>query len=121
MFLKEAVEQEAKDFSKLEIHPKHRGMVEQVARVIEKYIDINHLALMGFAWKSIKEWQVKHKMTALEVSRRSKKERDRATWEMFQICCRYLEKILRNPEDKQKLEIAINDAYDYYLKYISQP
>ncbi|RMG33879.1 MAG: hypothetical protein D6732_11155, partial [Methanobacteriota archaeon] len=86
MFRAEEVEKEAKDFSKLEIHPKHRQMIEQVAQVMEKYIDISHLALMGFAWKSIKDWQIEHKMTALEVSLRSKPERDKATWEMFQIC-----------------------------------
>ncbi len=120
MFQTTAIEKEAKDFSQLELHPKHRGMVEQVARVVEKYVDIDHLALMGFAWKSIKDWQIQHQMTALEVSMRSKQERDQATKEMLEICKGYLVRILQNPEDINILEKAMEDAYNYYLEFISK-
>lgn len=119
VFVTSELEKEANDFSQLQIHPKHREYVEMVANVIEQYLEINHLALMGFAWKAIKEWQIKHKMTALEASYKDKEFRDQATKEMFDITKGYLKRVLRNKADEPIIDLAIDKAYQFYLNNIS--
>ncbi len=68
-FTDKGIEDAERDFSQLDILPIHRKMIEEVADVLLVYIDISRLALMGFAWRAIRKWQVDNQMTTVEITK----------------------------------------------------
>jgi len=103
-------------FSEQEIRKIHRDMLEQVADVLLQYINISKLALMGFAWKAIANWEKKHNRTAYDISiHGTLKEKAEAVREMFDDVEDMLRRILRDPEQAANLKEAVDAGYKYYL------
>ena len=115
-FTDKGIEDAERDFTELDILPIHRKMIEELADVLLVYIDISRLALMGFAWRAIRKWQVDNQMTAVEITKKgTPQQKMRAVREMFDNVEQSLRRVLRSDSDKEILAKAIDDGYEYYL------
>ena len=117
-FQSDAVKQAERDYAKLQLHPVQRRNVEQMCGIISEYIGLSPLATKGFFWKSLKDWQVKTKQPAEIIVKVSPEERAKIVKEVYTIMEeKYLAKILKRFEDRQRLRNAMNAAYKYFYEH----
>ena len=103
------------DLNKIQITPYQRQMVVDIAKVIHEFIPISELALRGFVLRSVKEFQLKYKITPKEIADRSPLERKEAMKIGFSILEEQLARVLRNQSDRSILKEAMNKAFEYYV------
>ena len=108
------------EFSRLKIVPEQNRRVTIIGGLISKYTGISLLASKGFFWRAFKEWQLENKKPATYILEAPPEEQKELFKEIIGKVTKYLEKILRRPEDKARLYKAMDEAIQYYLKNFYQ-
>ncbi len=112
-----AIKESESSFQKLQIVPEQNRRVTAISKVISDYTGLSLLATKGFFWKAFKEWQIENKKPATYILEAPPDKQKELVKEIFSKITRYLERILKDPNDKARLERAMNQAYEYYLKH----
>ena len=120
LFRDSEVEQVEKDFEKITLAPEQRGIVEGIAKIMAQFVPISEIALRGFIWKAITEWQVNSNRTLDELSTSEPKERLEVVKIMFTSAEKDLKKVLRNKSDESTITNAIEKGFNYYKNSFSE-
>ncbi len=99
----------------LTVLPEMRDQIVQVSKVISSFVGINDLAIRGYFWKVIKGWELENEKTANYIYESNLKEQKRILQGLLRGVGKYLEGLLRDPSDKEKLKKAMNAVYKHYL------
>ncbi len=81
-----------------------------------KYVPMHKIAMMGFIWKAMKDYQIQEKRTVADVAASDPETRIKETGKIFNILENYLIRILKRSEDKNKLHDAIYNGFEFYKK-----
>jgi len=114
LFQTELIQQEERNYERLELAPEHRPMMEGIAKILGQFLEISHIALKGFIWRSLKQLQVDHNVTIEEIASMTPQERGKYAIEAFDSLRGFLYKILRNTEDKTVIDEAVNKGIEFY-------
>ncbi|MHA2253931.1 MAG: hypothetical protein ACXAD7_26495 [Candidatus Kariarchaeaceae archaeon] len=114
MFKEVELEKIEKDFSRISLAPEQRGIVDGIAEIMSQFLDISKLALKGFCWKAIQNWQVINQKDLAELSQASPEERLQHTESMFQKIGTDLHTVLHNRADENKVDTAVNQGFEFY-------
>lgn len=119
-FNQEAITEAEEDYSKLQVSAEQRPIIEGVANVLSNYVNISKIALKGFIWRVVKDWQKKHSKAASEIATMNPEDRVKNIGEMFDMLNDYLAKILRSSDQKAALSEAIDDGFEFYKSEFAQ-
>ncbi len=114
MFNQTLILQEEANYEKLTLAPEHNAMMEGIAKIVGPHIEISHIALKGFIWKSLKDMQVEHNVTTKEVAGMNPENRLKYTLIAFKNLEGYLHRLLRNKSDEGTITEAIDKGIEYY-------
>jgi len=114
LFKTELLEQEVKNYSRLELSSEQRPMMDGIAKIIGQFLEINHLALKGFIWRSLKDLQVEHNVTTKDIGAMEPQERGKFALEAFDNLKGYLKKVLRDEANYSVIDNSIDQGIEFY-------
>ena len=115
IFKKQELMEAENDYSRLKVAPKQRIIIDQLADLLSKYTGMSKLPMKGFLWKAMKTWQQEYGQRCDTVLSLPFLERLEKVKQMLAILeSQYLQRVLRHPNDHEKLSKAIQAAFDYY-------
>ncbi|MHA2297195.1 MAG: hypothetical protein ACXAEU_13220 [Candidatus Hodarchaeales archaeon] len=107
-----AMREAEEEYKRLKLTPVQRGMVESLVQMLGTRIPMRHMAMKGFAWRTIQKWQVENHKTADQIPSLPPNERLKAVKDMVEDGKKTYLQILHSPE----LEYVIIDAFDNAFK-----
>jgi glutamine amidotransferase-like uncharacterized protein len=110
------VKKAADEYEKVELPKEYRELMDGLSKIMSPYVEMGDMAIRGFIFRAIIEWQKRKKKKVASVLDLSLKERQQMMKEGMGILEEMLAKILRTPADKQKLKKAIEVGYSTYLQ-----
>ena len=116
-FQEKALQDAEKNYKKVELDAQKRQIVNNVAKIISKYLDINELALRGFVLFSVKETQQDFHLELKNMASMTPIERKRFIQTVFKKIGQKLEKIFlpSSDADYTKLHEALEKALEYRM------
>ncbi|MHA1592654.1 MAG: hypothetical protein ACTSUP_09300 [Candidatus Heimdallarchaeaceae archaeon] len=116
------IEKVEKDFSKLQLHPGQRGMVDSMARIMTGFLPISSLAIKGFTWTVMQNWQSNNQKTMEDLHTMSMDETIEATKEMLADSKKIYMKLLwkATPEEKATLDKSFDHLFKESIKMIQE-
>ncbi len=114
LFSAAALDDSEFQYKQLTLAPGQRQIVEGIGAVITKYLDIRPMAIRGFIWFSIREWQMKNKRKIEELQNSTPEDRIQSVGYMFGLLKEKLIRILVNKADKEIIENAVDNAFQFY-------
>jgi hypothetical protein len=113
-FQPDKIKQSEQDFSKLKLAPDQIQIVEGVAKLLCRYIDMSELAMKGFISLMIKEWQVESRMSIAELSAAEPEIRLKNMHRMFMLLAEKLKSTLSKKNEEISIGNEIKKAWEYY-------
>lgn len=110
-----AVKNAAAEYEKVELPKEYRELMDGISRIISPFVDMSDMAIRGFIFRAIIEWQKRKKSKVAVVLDLSLQERQQMMKEGLGILDEILAGVLKTPSDKQKLKKAIDSAYSAYI------
>ena len=114
LFSTTALDDSEFQYKQLTLAPGQRQIVEGIGAVITKYLDIRPMAIRGFIWFSIREWQMKNKRKIEELQSSTPEDRIESVGFMFDLLKQKLIRILVSRSDKEVIENAVDNAFQFY-------
>ncbi|MFX1376077.1 MAG: hypothetical protein ACFFA0_09715 [Promethearchaeota archaeon] len=113
-FSTERINREVVNFQSLHLTPEQKKIVGSLVHVISQKINIREMALKGFLWRVLRDFQEKRRMSLDESMTLTPTERIQGLIEIFMMLKKELTKILINEEEEPKLEKALMEALELY-------
>ncbi len=113
-FRKSELENSANIYRELILAPEHREIVENISKIIIKYIDIDFIALNGFIWKSIQAWQINNNMAAEKIAWMPPEKRIEEVSLILKELEILLKSVLINIYDEKHIIRALREAFHFY-------
>lgn len=88
----------------------------EFVKIFLKYINMEELAAKGIGWRAVSKWQIEHKRDLIGLESEVPDERIKSINQLMNIAKDELIKILEDPSQKSLIDIAINDAMEFYKK-----
>ena len=116
-FQEKALQDAETNYKKVELDDQKRQVVNNVAKIISKYLNINELALRGFVLFSVKETQQEFHLELKNMANMTPIERKRFIQTVFKKIGQKLEKIFlpSSDADYAKLHEALEKALKYRM------
>jgi len=108
--IKEAVDY----YKKLRFASDQKDIIIEFGKLMKKFIPLSDRAIMGFIWRSLKEWQLNFKRDLSELSKLDPGNRIEAVVQIIDIFGIRLKKVLINKEQEPILEQAMQNALERY-------
>ncbi len=115
IFKQEALDQSAADYSRLSIASEQRAIIEGITKIVVNFLDIPPVAMNGFSWKILKQWQIENQKTAKELAEMPAKERIEIVTMLFEKQRIILKQVLKNKNDSHVVDKAFNATLKYYI------
>ncbi|AHB41755.1 TPA: hypothetical protein DIC40_00620 [Patescibacteria group bacterium] len=109
------VQNAAAEYEKVELPKEYRELMDGISRIMSPFVDMSDMAIRGFIFRAIIEWQKRKNKKVAIVLDLSPQERQQMMKQGLDILQEMLAKILKTPSDKQKLQKAVDMAYSAYL------
>jgi DNA primase large subunit len=113
-FNQSAIKDAEKIFNEVKYEGKQRDEVKGVAKLLSQYIAVSELALRGFITMAIRDYQEVNKTKIGSIDTMPKSERTVVVKDLFGRVKLKLEKLLNKPEEKSKVDSAIDTAYKFW-------
>ncbi|MFX1345649.1 MAG: hypothetical protein ACFFAI_11115 [Promethearchaeota archaeon] len=120
-FNKIELEKAESDFSKAKLDGFQRNIIVTQAEMMCKFINMSELAMRGFIYRTIMDWQKKNKHYFSDASNMTTEDRIKKIG--FFIVERlgfYLKRLVMTDEEKQNIDIALKDGLQYYKNHFSK-
>ncbi len=99
--------QEAEDYyQRLHITPEQKKQVNDISKLLTKYISISEKAIKGFFWRVLRDYQIKRHMGLEESKNLSIDERIEGLKEILSLLRKDLTRVLVDPEQAALLDVA---------------
>ena len=121
-FDQEEIEKVEKDFSKLQLHPVQRGMVDAMAQTMMGFLPISQMAIRGITWKVMQKWQTRNQTTMESLHTMTLDETVEATKEMLADSKKIYMRLLWNatPEERKTLDRGFDNLFEQAIKMIKE-
>lgn len=113
-FQKDELKKAEEYFKDVHMTQEQHKIFTDFVQIFLKYIPLEEITAKGIGWKAVKEWQLKHKRDLLGLIEAEPEERINSIFELTQIVKQDLIDILENPDDKGKIDLAIEELMDFY-------
>ncbi|MFX1456732.1 MAG: hypothetical protein ACFFDB_15270 [Promethearchaeota archaeon] len=120
-FNKIELEKAESDFSKAKLDGFQRKIIVTQAEMMCKFINMSDLAMRGFIYRAIMDWQKENKHYFSDASNMAAEDRIKKIG--FFIVERlgfYLKRLVMTDEEKQNIDIALKDGLQYYKNHFSK-
>ena len=117
-FDNEKVKKLEEDYSKIQVSPSQRAMVDQISRLLEPFLPLSLMAIKGNAWFSIKQWQEENKCSLEDIEKMPPQDRGKAAMDLFNLGKERVVRLLVHPDEEQKR--LIDEAYAKGIKVYEQ-
>ena len=116
------IEKAEKDFSRLQLHPGQRGMVDSMSKIMTGFLPISELSIKGFTWKVMQNWQTNNQKTMEDLHTMTMDETIEATKEMLADSKKIYMRLLwrATPEEKQILDKSFDQLFNASIKMIKE-
>ncbi|MHA1203313.1 MAG: hypothetical protein ACTSQ4_12450 [Candidatus Heimdallarchaeaceae archaeon] len=116
------IEKVERDFSKLQLHPVQRGMVDSMAQIMMAFLPISNMAIRGFTWKVMQNWQTRNQRTMEDLHTMTMDETVEATKEMLADSKKIYMRLLwqATPKEKITLDKAFDNLFEEAIKMIKE-
>ncbi len=115
MFDKASIEKEKQEFQKLFLAPEHRSIVDDMAKIVLRRIEIDPLALKGFVWRAMKKWQIENNLTMRELATKSKSDRVVAVKKITEMTRDSIKRVLKNKSDESLVDQVFEEVFQAYV------
>ncbi|MFW9993884.1 MAG: hypothetical protein ACFFD4_17700 [Candidatus Odinarchaeota archaeon] len=113
--------QEAEDeYKQLNLTAEQKMMVESLVRMLGTRIPMRHLAMKGFAWRTIQKWQMDNHITIAEIPGLPPMKRLAAVKNMVEEGKKTYLRLLRSPEMEHVIIEAFDEAFKQYQEMAAQ-
>jgi hypothetical protein len=119
-FHTQALSDAAKAYESLQLEQRQEDLLRDLARIVGPKIGMDPFPCRGMWLQAVREWQVAQQKSADSLAHMSPPEREVAARQIRDHFAQIAGAGLRNPEDKGKLEAALNEAFEYYLQEYNQ-
>ncbi|MFW9988509.1 MAG: hypothetical protein ACFFC3_07625 [Candidatus Odinarchaeota archaeon] len=113
-FSTERINQEVINFQTLHLTPEQKKIVSPLVHVISQRINIREMALKGFLWRVLRDFQEKRGMRLDRSMTLTPTERIQGLVQIFMMLKNELTKILIDEQEEPKLEKALMEALELY-------
>ncbi len=114
LFKQKSVDDTINEYEKLQLAPGQRQIVTGISKVMTQFITMSPIAMNGFIWKAIKEWQIENQKTIDSLETATPEVRVREVGILFDKLGATLKRILKNSKDAQIIDEAITKGFDFY-------
>ena len=94
----------------------YRRLINIFSELIAQYILINELTIKGFFTKCIRVWQIENNKSLSDLRYMPFEEQLFALITIFTFIKAELTRILIRPGQESKLDFAINECLDFYMR-----
>ena len=116
-FNQNAIQEAEKYYKTVHLGPGQRGITQGIAKIVSNYIPLDEKPLMGFTWRVMKEWQIKHKVYIKDVGKNyTPEQRIEVVKELLDMAYNELTRVLINQEQKPLLKQGLNEVLVFYKK-----
>jgi hypothetical protein len=113
-FKKSSIEEAENYFKTIRIEKYQRRIVAAIAPLMCKYIPMSVMAMKGFSWRAISNWQVENKKGINELANDPPAVRMKAVLGIMENLEGELTRILLKQEDSFKIKQATAEAFEFY-------
>ena len=113
-FKKSSIEEAENYFKTIRIEKYQRRIVAAIAPLMCKYIPMSVMAMKGFSWRAISNWQVENKKGINELANDPPAVRMKAVLGIMENLDGELTRILLKQEDSFKIKQATAEAFEFY-------
>ncbi|MFX1500180.1 MAG: hypothetical protein ACFFDH_04350 [Promethearchaeota archaeon] len=103
-----------KYYRTIHISERQKSMLEPIAKAINDQIDVSELAIKGFLWRVIREWQMENQKDLAEVEGLSTDQRVSLFKKMLDLIKQSFTRILIDKSQEPLLDKALNDVLSIY-------
>ena len=111
-FRKDYIEKTEKKFKEVDVTGEIGKVVDNLSNIISEYIGMRSLAVKGFFWKAIKQWQQDNQWEVKELFDMSTKQRNSELADILLLFEESLKDVLDDPEEKMELKEAILESFE---------
>lgn len=116
------IDKAERDFSRLQLHPVQRGMVDAMSQIMISFLPISKVAIKGFTWKVMQNWQTRNSRTMEDLHSMSLEETVEATKEMLADSRKIYSRLLWNatPEQRKAFDKGFDELFHISIKMIKE-
>jgi len=113
-FDKEEIVKAEEEYKRLELDPAQQEIIETIAESMSEFIPLSELAVKGFTWKVLKNWQQMRRINIAELNTRPLIDKINATKELIKQAKKFYVNLLSDATPQQRRILENN--FDTLLK-----
>ena len=115
-FKQKDVDEAIQEYNQLQMDPVQKQILIETADILAESVGMNTIAMRGFVWMTVRDWQTIHKKPFSEIRNLPPEERLTQVLELAKLVTKRLSKSLKNVEDQFALTDALTVAIENYKK-----
>ncbi len=113
-FNTEKISKAEEEYKKLQLDPAQQEMIDSLTELLADVVPISKLAVKGFTWQVVNNWQRMRRITIAELLTRPKIDRVNATKELIKQAKKFYLSLLSDATSEQKE--VLEKGFDKILK-----
>jgi len=106
------------ELERIQANPVQKEIISHFAKIISSQISVPEIAVKGFLWKALRDWQLENGMTIAETEighGSSRSERIKQADDILQLLNKMLTKVIKK-EESASLTLALDECLTYYIE-----